>query len=143
MSAESDLRTSQHSTRMSSTTAPAEPASPAPATVSLPAVFSNSVGESRTSSCTAFADAQLSSSQFWSHDYREGFERVYSQLEASVNASNEVLQAVQQRATAERAFAHALAPPALRQDGFAQGRLAVGADQNGKSSLVSLRRRGC
>lgn len=38
-----------------------------------------------------------------------------------MRASNEVLQAVQQRAAAERAFANALSPPALRADGFAQG----------------------
>ncbi|KAK4057745.1 Rho-GTPase-activating protein 8 [Microbotryomycetes sp. JL221] len=70
-----------------------------PATITLPLTFSNS---------------------FWSHDYRTGVERLYSSLDAGIVASSEVVDLVRLRASAERAFARAITPRALSQDGFAQ-----------------------
>lgn len=77
------------------------PASPARAhSVTLPHTFANS---------------------FYSSDYRTGFLTLYDQLESGIVEGEEVVATVRQRILAEKNMADQLYPPALAQNGFAQG----------------------
>ncbi|KDE06877.1 hypothetical protein MVLG_02765 [Microbotryum lychnidis-dioicae p1A1 Lamole] len=98
-------------------------ASKAPASVVLPSTFSNS---------------------FWTTDYRTGFETLYNQLDHAVVQLHEILSTVNARVQAESAFSRALAPPALREDGFAAnegGSLRTGLESILSSTVMEARAR--
>ncbi|SCV67987.1 BQ2448_108 [Microbotryum intermedium] len=125
-------------------TAPAEPPeatttpTKTPASVVRPSTFYNSCPNSTT-------DLRfILPAQFWSTDYRTGFETLYKQLDQAAVQSHEILSTVTARVHAESAFSRALAPPALREDGFAAnegGSLRTGLESILSSTVMEARAR--
>ncbi|SCZ91402.1 BZ3500_MvSof-1268-A1-R1_Chr1-2g01385 [Microbotryum saponariae] len=116
-------------------------ASKAPTSVVLPSTFSNSPHPGPSSLLTLHAASPF---QFWTTDYRTGFETLYNQLDHAVVQSHEILSTVNARVQAESAFSRALAPPALREDGFAAnegGSLRTGLESILSSTVMEARAR--
>jgi hypothetical protein len=71
-----------------------------------------------TSITIAGSALTLPRTQFWTQDYKTGYESLYTKLEAGLVESEELTAHIKTRALAERTKGLSCAPRALREDGF-------------------------